>query len=61
MGFMSKDWLYHNICILCPVQCNLMWPLNVEISCNDTSFNFNYIMVVMYGTSAEPVCTVKLT
>jgi hypothetical protein len=23
-------------------------PLNVEISCNDISFNYNYIMVVMY-------------
>ena len=31
----------------------LTCPLNVEISCNDISFNFNYIMVVMYGTSAE--------
>jgi len=37
----------------------LMHPLNVEISCNDISFNFNYILVVMYGTS-EPVCTGKL-
>jgi hypothetical protein len=38
-----------------------MHPLNVEISCNDISFSFNYIMVVMYRTSAEPVCTGKLT
>ena len=28
-----------------------MHPLNVVTSCNDISFNFNYIMVVMYGTS----------
>ena len=61
MGFMAEDWLHHNICVLCPVQWNLMWPLDVEISCNDISFNFNYIMVVMYGTSAEPLCTVKMT
>ena len=61
MGFMPEDWLHHNISVPCPVQCNLMCPLNVEISCNDISFNFNYIMVVMYGTSAELVCTGKLT
>jgi hypothetical protein len=60
MGFMSEDWLHHNVCVPCPVQLNLMCPLNVEISCNDILFNFNYIMVVMYGTSPEPVCTVKL-
>ena len=53
MGFMPEDWLHHNISVPCPVQCNLMCPLNVEMSCNDISFNFNYIMVVMYGTSAE--------
>jgi hypothetical protein len=33
-----------------------MHPLNVEMSCNDTSFNFNYIIVVMYGSSPEPAC-----
>ena len=49
---MSEDWLHHNISVPCPVQYNLMCPLNVEISCNDISFNFSYIMV-MYGTSAE--------
>jgi hypothetical protein len=38
-----------------------MCPLNVEISCNDISFNFSYVMVVMYRTSAEQVCTGKLT
>jgi len=38
-----------------------MCPLNVEISCNDILFNFNYIMVVIYGTSAEPECAVELT
>ena len=43
-----------------PVHWNVMCPLNVEISCNDISFSFNYMMV-MYGTSAEPVCTGKLT
>ena len=59
MGFMPEDWLHHNISVPCPVQCNLMCPLNVEIRCNDISFNFNCVMVVMYGTSAEPVCTVK--
>ena len=32
-----------------------MHTLKVEISCNDILFNFNYIMVVMYGTS-DPVC-----
>jgi len=53
MGFMLEDWLHHNISVPCPVQWNLMCPLNIEISCNDMSFNFNYIMVVMYGTSAE--------
>ena len=61
MGFMAEGWLHHNICVLCPVQWNLMWPLNVEISCNDISFNLKYVMVVMYGTSPEPVCTVELT
>jgi hypothetical protein len=61
MGFMSEDWLHHSICVTCPVKWNLMWPLHVEISCNDISVNFNYIMVVKYGTSPEPVCTVKLT
>jgi hypothetical protein len=53
MGFMLEDWLHHNISVPCPVQSNLMCPLNVAISCNDISFNFNYIMAVMYGTSAE--------
>ena len=53
MGFMPEDWLHHNVSVPRPVQCNLMCPLNVEIRCNDISFNFNYIMVVMYGTSAE--------
>ena len=53
MGFMPEDWHHHNISVPCLVQCNLMCPLNVEISCNDISFNFNYIMVVMYGTVAE--------
>ena len=53
MGFMPEDWLHHNISVPCPVQCNLMCTLNFEISCNDISFNFNSIMVVMYGTSAE--------
>jgi len=61
MGFMPEDWLRHSICVPCPAKWNLMWPLNVEISCNDISFDCNYIMVVMYRTSAEPVCTVKLT
>ena len=61
MGFMAEDWLHHNICVACPVKWNLMHPLNVEIIYNDISINFNYIMVVMYGTSAEPVCTGKLT
>ena len=61
MGFMSEDRLHHNICVPWPVQCNLMRSLNVAISCNDISFILNYIMVVMCGTSAEPVCTVKLT
>ena len=55
MGFMCGDWLHHSICVLCAVHWNLMHPLNVEISCNDISFNFNDIMVVMYGTSPEPV------
>ena len=31
-----------------------MHPLKVEMTCNDTSFNFNYIIVVMYGTFPEP-------
>jgi hypothetical protein len=53
MGFMCEDWLHHNICVPCPVIRNLMWPLNVEISFNDIWFNFNYITVVMYGTSTE--------
>jgi hypothetical protein len=46
MGFMSEGWLHHNICVPCPVQWNLMCPLNAEISCNDILFNFNYIMVL---------------
>jgi hypothetical protein len=54
MGFMPEDWLHHNISVPWPVKWNVMCPLNVEISCNDILFNFNYIMVVMYGTSAEP-------
>jgi len=53
MGFMSEDWLHHNICVPYPVQWNLMCSINVEMSCNDISFNFYYIMVVMCGTSAE--------
>jgi len=61
MGFMPEDWLHHDICVLCPVKRNSVHPLNVEISFNDISLNFNYMMVVMYGTSPEPVCTVKLT
>ena len=61
MGYMPEDWLHHNICVPCPVQWNLMHPLNVEISCNDISFSFNHVIFVMYGTSAEPVCTVELT
>ena len=61
MGFMREDWLHHNVCVPCPVQWSLMWPLIVEMSCNDISFNFNYIMVVMCGTSAISVCTVTLT
>jgi hypothetical protein len=61
MGFMSEDWLHHNICVPCPVKMEFNVALNVEVSCNDISFNFNYIMVVMYGTSPEPLCTVKLT
>ena len=56
MGFMAEDWLHHNICVLCTVKWNLMHPLKVEMSCNDISFNFNYRIVVMYGTSPEPVC-----
>ena len=56
MGFMAEDWLHHSICVLCPVQWNLVHLLKVEISCNDISFNFNYIMVVMYGTSPDPMC-----
>jgi hypothetical protein len=52
---MPEDWLHHNICVPCPVQWNLMCPLNVEISCNDISFNFNYVMVVMYGTHIHGV------
>jgi len=36
-------------------------PIKCCISCNDISFNFNCVMVVMYRTSPEPVCTVKLT
>jgi len=39
----------------------LMWPLNVEMSCNDISFDLKHIMVVMYRTSAEPMCTGELT
>ena len=48
MGFMPEDWLHHNICVPCPVELNLMWPLNVEIICNDISFNFSHIIFVMY-------------
>jgi hypothetical protein len=44
-------WLHHNIGVPCPVVWNLMRPLNVEIICNDISFNFNYVVVVMYGIS----------
>jgi hypothetical protein len=61
MGFMLKDWLYHNISVPCPIQWNLMCTLNIEIRCNDMSCNFNYIMVVMYGTPPETMCAVKLT
>ena len=61
MGFMPEDWLHHNICVPCAVQWNLMWPLNVEISCNDISFNFSYIIFVMYGTSPISMCRMKLT
>jgi len=32
MGFMPEDWLHHNISVPCPVQCNIMCPLNVEMS-----------------------------
>jgi hypothetical protein len=53
MGFMCEDWHQHNICVPCPVKWNIMWPFSVEISCNDSWFNFNYVTVVMYGTSAE--------
>ena len=60
MGFMPEDWLHHNICVPWPVKWNLMCPLNVEISYNDISFNFNYVMFVMYLTSPISVCTVKL-
>jgi hypothetical protein len=28
-GFVCEDWLHHNICVPCPVQRNLVWPLNV--------------------------------
>jgi hypothetical protein len=59
--FMPEDLLHHNICVPCSVIWNWRCPLNVEISCNDISFKFNYIMVVMYETSPEPVCTVKFT
>jgi len=52
---------FTTISVPCPVQWNLMWPLNVEMSCNDISFDFKYIMVVMYRTSAEPMGTGKLT
>ena len=60
MGFMLEDWLHHNNYVSCPIQWNLLCPLSVEISCNDISFNFSFIMVVMYGTSTESVCTSKL-
>jgi hypothetical protein len=53
MGFVCEDWLHHNICVPCPVKWNLMWPLNVEISCNDIWFNFNYTMVVMLVKVAD--------
>jgi len=55
-GLTAEDWLHHNICVLCPGKWHVMHPLNVVTSCNDIYFNFNYIMVVMYGTSAAPVC-----
>ena len=60
MGFMPENRLHHNICVLCPVKWNLMHLLKVEISSNDIWFNVNYIIVFMYGTSPEPVCTGKL-
>jgi hypothetical protein len=50
---MCEDWLHHNICVPCTVKWNLVWPLNVEIGCNDIWFNCNFITVVIYGTSAE--------
>ena len=53
MGFMPEHWLHHNICVLCPVKWNVMHPFKVEMSCNDISFNFNYI-IVTYGTSSKP-------
>jgi len=61
MKFMPEDWPHHSICVQCWVKWNLVCPLNVEISCNDISFNFNYVMVFKFGTSSEPVCIVKLT
>jgi len=48
MALKPEAWLHHNICVLCPVQWNLMQPLEIEVNCNDISFNFNYIVVVMY-------------
>jgi len=50
---MLEAWLHHNICVPCPVELNLMWPINVEISCNDISFNFSYVM--LYGSSGLKV------
>ena len=44
---MPEGWLHHNICVPCPVRWHLMYPLNVEINCNDVSFNFQYVMVVI--------------
>ena len=40
---------------LCSVyrKWNLLHRLKVEMTCYDVSFNFNYIIVVMYGTSPE--------
>ena len=31
-----------------------MHPLKVEMNCNDITFNSNYIIVFMYGSSPEP-------
>ena len=59
-GLCVGDWLHHNICVPCPVHWNLMWPINVEIICNDISYYFSPIIFVMYRTSPEPECTRKL-